>query len=52
MLPLVDLFNHRSGAQLAWCSSGDAVELMVLQHYGKGDELFNTYGAAGNAGVP
>lgn len=48
LLPVLDILNHRPGAQIEWQARHDFVGLEVLEAYAEGQELFNNYGPRDN----
>ncbi|EXJ63929.1 hypothetical protein A1O7_00264 [Cladophialophora yegresii CBS 114405] len=51
LLPLLDLLNHRPGAQVEWQARYNFVGLQILESYESGQELCNNYGPRDNEGL-
>ncbi|KAJ9608136.1 hypothetical protein H2200_007124 [Cladophialophora chaetospira] len=51
LLPLLDLLNHRPGAQVEWQARYNFVGLQILEIYESGQELCNNYGPRDNEGL-
>ena len=51
LLPLLDLLNHKPGAQVEWQARYNFVGLQVLESYQSGEELCNNYGPRDNEGL-
>jgi hypothetical protein len=48
LLPLLDLLNHRPGAQVEWQARYHFVGLQILESYSSGQEICNNYGPRDN----
>ncbi|ETI27838.1 hypothetical protein G647_00287 [Cladophialophora carrionii CBS 160.54] len=51
LLPLLDLLNHKPGAQVEWQARYNFVGLQILESYESGQELCNNYGPRDNEGL-
>lgn len=51
LLPLLDLLNHKPGAQVEWQARSAFVGLQILETYKSGQELCNNYGPRDNEGL-
>ena len=50
-MPLLDLLNHKPGAQVEWQARYSFVGLQVLEKYESGQEVCNNYGPRENEGL-
>ncbi|KAJ9642729.1 hypothetical protein H2204_002377 [Knufia peltigerae] len=51
LLPLMDLLNHKPGAQVEWQARFNFVGLQLLESYESEQELYNNYGPRENEGL-
>ncbi len=51
LLPLLDLLNHKPGAQVEWQARYNFVGLQILESYKSEQELCNNYGPRDNEGL-
>ena len=51
LLPLLDLLNHKPGAQVEWQARYNFVGLQILESYESEQELCNNYGPRDNEGL-
>ncbi|KAF1991816.1 SET domain-containing protein [Aulographum hederae CBS 113979] len=48
LYPVIDLFNHRTGAKVVWDFSNGNFSLGLTEAYATGDQIFNNYAPKGN----